>query len=322
MAAMLAGIEIYNKPRFDYRDECFVILVIDAWELLLKALLSKQRNSIFYKKRRHEPYRTLSWRDALNRAAPFFPKGLEHLPVAKNLELLATYRDNAVHFYNVEDFGSLIYALAQTSIVNFRDLLEKAFSIDLGEEITWQLLPLGLKPPIDPIVYISRSKSGTKGSAAVKEFISALASAAQEIEKTGADTGRLLTAFNVKLESTKKIESADVVVGVKKPDESQEVLVVARPMDPNVTHPLRQKDVLERITAINGIRFTGFVFQAIAWKYEIKNQTKFCWQAAAGVLTTYSNDLVAWITQLSPEATKTAIEGYKAHLRARRAKSK
>jgi hypothetical protein len=57
-----------------------------------------------------------------------------------NLELLANYRDNAVHFYNVQDFGVLIYALAQTSIVNLRDLLDKAFNIDLGAEINWNLL--------------------------------------------------------------------------------------------------------------------------------------------------------------------------------------
>jgi hypothetical protein len=319
---MLAAIEIYNKPRFDYRDECFVILLMDSWELLLKALLSKNGNSIFYKKRRDEPYRTLSWRDALSRAHPLFPKGIDHLPVTKNLDLLATYRDNAVHFYNTQDFGSLIYALAQTSIVNFKDLLDGSFGINLGDEITWQLLPLGLKPPVDPITYISRSKTGTKGSTAVREFLSALASAAQDVDKAGADAGRLLTVFSVKLESTRKIESTDVVVGVKKPEESQELLVVSRAMDPNVTHPLRQKDVLQRIEILNGIPFSGDVFQAIVWKYEVKTQAKFCWQAAAGVLTTYSHDLVAWIKQLSPEAVGTAIIGYKAHLRATRAKSK
>jgi hypothetical protein len=35
---MVAAIEIYNKPRFEYRDEVFAILLLNAWELLLKAL--------------------------------------------------------------------------------------------------------------------------------------------------------------------------------------------------------------------------------------------------------------------------------------------
>jgi len=47
----------------------FVILLLNAWELLLKALLSKSGRSIYYRKRRQEPYRTLTWRDALNRAS-------------------------------------------------------------------------------------------------------------------------------------------------------------------------------------------------------------------------------------------------------------
>jgi len=33
-AALIGAIEIYNKPRFEYRDEVFVILLLNAWELL------------------------------------------------------------------------------------------------------------------------------------------------------------------------------------------------------------------------------------------------------------------------------------------------
>jgi len=70
-AAMIAAVEIYNKPRFDYREECFTILLLNAWELILKAFLSKKGKSIFYKKKRREPYKTLSWKDAFNKAEKF-----------------------------------------------------------------------------------------------------------------------------------------------------------------------------------------------------------------------------------------------------------
>ncbi len=33
----MAAIEIYNKPDFYYREETFSILIINAWELILKA---------------------------------------------------------------------------------------------------------------------------------------------------------------------------------------------------------------------------------------------------------------------------------------------
>ena len=39
LAAMLAAMEVYNKPDFQYREETFSILAINSWELLLKARL-------------------------------------------------------------------------------------------------------------------------------------------------------------------------------------------------------------------------------------------------------------------------------------------
>ncbi|KXS37104.1 MAG: hypothetical protein AWU58_2136 [Methanohalophilus sp. T328-1] len=38
-SAMLACIEIYNKPSFQYRNETFIILLLNSWELLFKAIL-------------------------------------------------------------------------------------------------------------------------------------------------------------------------------------------------------------------------------------------------------------------------------------------
>jgi hypothetical protein len=319
-AAMLAAIEIYNKPRFDYRDECFVILLLNAWELVLKSLLSKNKKSVFYPKKRKQPYRTLSLTDALQAVEKFFPPSVPILPVKRNLELLSTYRDNAVHFYNAEGFGSLIYALAQTSIVNYRDLLEKPFGVDLGSEITWQLLPLGLRAPIDPIAYIAGKKTGGKGSsAAVRQFIAELAAATEEIEGAGSDTGRLLTVFTVNLQSTKKIEKADVVVGVVKTGEVAEgPLAIVKSVDPNVSHPLRQKEVLETIGTLHGRKFTSHAFQALSSHKGWKDDPRLCWRAKEGVLTKYSNDLVPLIKQVSASELGAALKSYRERPRKKR----
>jgi hypothetical protein len=42
VGAALSAIEIYNKPDFKYREETFAILMINAWELLLKAKIIKE----------------------------------------------------------------------------------------------------------------------------------------------------------------------------------------------------------------------------------------------------------------------------------------
>jgi hypothetical protein len=37
IASAISAIEVYNKPDFKYREETFSILMINAWELLLKS---------------------------------------------------------------------------------------------------------------------------------------------------------------------------------------------------------------------------------------------------------------------------------------------
>ena len=322
-SAILAAIEIYNKPRFAYRDECFAILLLNAWELLLKAVLSRKGKSVFYPKERKKPYRTLSWDDAFTQAQTFFPQDLHPLPVRRNLDLLSTYRNNAVHFYNAQGFGSLVYALGQTSVVSFREILEKVFDVSLADEISWQLLPIGLAPPIDPIEYITKNTGAARrGGAAVRQFLATLAAATNEVEDAKADTGRLLTVFTVKLESTKKIERADVLVGVKPAAGEQGPLIITKTMDPNITHPLRQKEVIEKVGDLHSMPLTPHRFQAIAWKFELKTKPQFCWKATEGVLTKYSNDVLHFLKGLTKDQIEAAVAEYRDHMKSRARKKK
>lgn len=312
-AALLASIEIYNKPRIAYRDECFVILLLNAWELVLKAVLSRKGHSIFYPKRRNEPHKTLSLADAFRKTEPLLPGSLGVQALRMNLELLSTYRDNAVHFYNAEGFGSVLYNLAQTSIVNLKDVLKSVFNVDLSKDITWQLLPLGINPPIDPLQYLGSRKAAKKQNTAVKQFLTELAKSTQTLEAQHSDTGRLLTVFTIKLESIKKIENADLIVGVQKAADAavSGPLVVTKPMDPNVTHPLRMTEVIEAVGMLHGKRFTSGIFQALAWKHALKSNPIYCWSATEGVLVRYSNDIVTFIKRLTEGDVQLAVEEYR-----------
>jgi hypothetical protein len=312
-AAMISAIEVYNKPKADYRDETFCVLLINAWELLLKAVLSKNRKSVFYPKKRKQPYRTLSWQDAFVDAKSHFPKGLDPLPVRRNLELITTYRDNAIHFYNEGGLPALLWALGQTSILNYRDLLLAVFDVDLASDVNWRIMPLGAREPIDPIQFIDQTtQAPAKVRPAVRQFVGEVLAAAKELKTGGSDTGQFLTVFDVKLQSVKKIGDADVVVGVTKVNAGEGPLVVERTLDPNVSHPLRQKEVLQRIKTLHGSRFTAHSFQAIVWKYGLKANRSYCWRAAEGVLTKYSNDVVPFIQRLTEADVQAAITDYNA----------
>src|SRR5262249_13534420 len=124
--------------------------------------------------------------------------------------------------------------------------------------------------------------------------------------------------FKIKLESTKKIENADLVVGVQRPADDQGAggagpLVVTRAVDPNVTHPLRMTEVLAAINPLHGRPFTSNAFQAIAWKHKLKDNAQYCWKLTVGAVVRYSPEIVVFIKRLTAGDVELAIEEYKQH---------
>lgn len=316
-AAMLAAIEVYNKPQIQYRDECAVILLMNAWELILKAVLSKNGKSVFYEKKDNrdddKPYRTLSWKDALLRGESHFPEKL-FLPIRLNLEHIADYRDNAIHFYNASRLGVVLYGLAQSAILNYKELAEVVFGLDLASEINWQIMPIGIKPPIDPISYLTgNSNDGTTD--VVRQFAAELTRSLAELEDAGLETGRLLTIFEFKLQSIKRTTDADATISVAAETSGVErPVAIVRKQDPNTTHPLRQKEVLQKLD----MAITSYVFQAIVWRHGLKEKPTYCWRSSVGALTTYSHDVIRFIKGLTESDIEAARNDYREHQRAKR----
>lgn len=318
-SAVVGAIEIYNKPNFEYRDEVFVVLLINGWELLLKAIISKSKGSIYYRKRRGQPYRTLSLADAFRSAtsSPLWPHEVGYQAVGRNLEFLTTFRDNAVHFYNSSGFSTLIYLLAQTSITNYHDLLMSVFDQDLTSKINWQLLPLGLTAPIDPISYLKGTRPpGDSSESAVDEFLRSLSEATEELETSGIDSSRLMTIYDVSLNSVKKISSADIVVGVDGDRTGVGQVLVTRRLDPNRSHPLRQKGVLERIKNAGREDIGPYQFQAIVWKKSLKDDARYCWTEEETKLSKWSEETVAMVLSLQASEIVEIQGDYANHQRA------
>ena len=93
--AYVLALETINRLSIKYRLETFAYLICNAWELMLKAKIIQDdgdRKSIYYKKKRGEPRRSLSLRDCLRRV---FPDDFD--PTRRNIELVADLRDEATH---------------------------------------------------------------------------------------------------------------------------------------------------------------------------------------------------------------------------------
>lgn len=167
VSAATAAIEIYNKPNFAYREESFAILMLNAWELLMKArVLSANSNdpkSIeswqHYTKKdgtksvRRRPERSRSGNIktiSLDRAAglvrSYAAKNINDT-CAANLDLLTEIRDTAVHFRH-DDLGLAVkvHEVGTASVRNFVTALDAWFGISL-DDMNFYLMPLAFQPP-------------------------------------------------------------------------------------------------------------------------------------------------------------------------------
>ncbi len=308
----MAAIEIYNKPMFRYRNECFVVLIANAWELLIKAILSKNKRKIFYPKERGKPLRSLTFFDALKLGKPYFPREILFQPVFNNLEAIIEYRNNSAHFYNDEGFGVLIYGLAQTAVVNFRDIARDIFQIDIANEFNLSLLPLSFGVPPDPIQFLRREKAAN--SAAVSKYLEIISKKTRDLEIDNIDTGRFLTVFTISLQSSKKITGADIsaCVGLDPLDGN----VISRSVDPNKTHPYSRGDILKKIGAeVNGLKFTANTFEAIASSENLKKNPRYCWRSEKGGSPHYSTDVITYIKALPKSRIESMLTARKTQIR-------
>jgi hypothetical protein len=162
IAAMVASLEVYNKPDFRYREETFAVLALNAWELLAKAKVLQESggklSSIHVYEKRPVPGGGQSKKKYIrrNRAGNAMTIGLgraltmlENLgtglvepTLRANLEALTEVRDNAVHFTN-EDAGlaKAVQEIGTASVQNFAAVVQKWFGRDLSE-YNFYLMPL------------------------------------------------------------------------------------------------------------------------------------------------------------------------------------
>ena len=181
-SALVSAIEIYNKPDFDYREETFCILALNAWELLLKARIlagsSNDPRSIYVYEKRRTKKGNWSKKEYIkrNRAGNPYTMGLAQLmvkldkdptsrlsPAIKaNLDGLTEIRDNAVHFINPGPrLLKRVLEIGTASVRNFIDLAQRWFHEDLSEYSLY-LMPIGFVPVLGTVKGISPTTDEAK----------------------------------------------------------------------------------------------------------------------------------------------------------------
>jgi hypothetical protein len=146
--AALSAIEVYNKPDFKYREESFCILMVNAWEVLLKArILQENKNKIqsIYiedssKQRKDgKPHKKTKYKTS--RSGNFLTLDIINAiqvckldrRLSENLKLLVEIRDNAIHFYNESKvFEKKLLEIGTASLKSYVDCVNDWFDYDLS----------------------------------------------------------------------------------------------------------------------------------------------------------------------------------------------
>lgn len=317
LAAMLSAIEVYNKPQITYRDEVTVVLIVNAWELALKAALRQANVRIFYRKEPKQPYRTISVEDALKHAMQkkVFPSGVDAAALSANIRALIEYRNRTIHLYNAPGLGEMIYPFLQQSVLNYRDFVLERFNKDLADSITWQLLPLGAKAPTEPIQFMQVDPKAI-ATAELEEFLGELRQLLDEAQAAGADPLRVATIYDVHMRSTKAMTSADLMVGVTGDAGAK---VVIKKEDPNQTHPYTATELVTRVNAKrNGRTLTSYDHQALCWKKGLRDDPQMAWKHSNAATHVWSGNAVALMVGLTDQQYDSMRQEYGDHLRARK----
>jgi hypothetical protein len=239
-AALLASIELYNKPDFRYREEAFAILVLNAWELLLKAkLLAENRNrvaclAVFEKRQTKTGTLSKKLYVKKNRSGNSHSIGLGPTIVAletkgikmsqsvkRNLDGLVEVRDNAVHFINASPrLSKNVLELGTACVKNFIELAKTWFALDLSAYNLY-LMPIGFVAAPGSATAIAASNDEER----LLRYLAGL------VKDSGADTG---TDFHVALEVSLSFKRSPV-------DAAAVVAVTNDPAAPKVS--LSEEDV-------------------------------------------------------------------------------
>lgn len=222
ISAFWAGVEIHNKPHIAYRYQTTVVLILNAWELLLEAYVyTKVGKKEIYKKRyKHYDNSTIS-QEKRNYTKTFSQilniveqdidtKNKEFKAVYKNLQLLDLYRNEYIHFAE-KTVDSAVFILLSKAVQNYNFYINQWFNIEITKNEDLIILPIGMKLPFNPIQFLKQSCRKTCNS-----FIYEIIRADHELHEDGIQDGVIID-FGINLNKT-SLKRADLTSIIDKND--------------------------------------------------------------------------------------------------------
>lgn len=207
-AALFAGIEIHNKPNITYRYPTATILIINAWELALKAYVYQYigKKKIYEKDGIH----TIAFKHALTLVRDninSIEKNKNFMAVYENLLQLNEYRCSNIHFAE-GDLDPIIFMLLSKAVLNYDAFVKKYFKKDITKEDNLIILPIGLKLPFNPIDYLKQSFHGVQN-----DYVNAVIQSIKDLNGAGVEDS-IVVGFSLVTDKVKNIKNADIIAAL------------------------------------------------------------------------------------------------------------
>lgn len=260
IAAYFAAIELHNKPNISYRYETVTLLIMNAWELALKAYVRKyiKKRSIFT-----EDGHTIYADTALEYVTEDINsvKKNSFTAVKRNIEEIEKYRNGITHFY-CEELEPYIFMLVARSALNYVDFIKKYFSKDIMMDDGLFIMPLGFKLPFQPEDFLSNKSAKYAASEESRNFIKDIVNVIKELKDDGIEESIVL-GFDIYLESVKKATNSDILAAITSIDEADATFA-------KVTHAKFSTDPNAQVFNMSDEEFRKI------WKYSHKEVVAWC----------------------------------------------
>lgn len=319
--AFVLAIELYNRPSIKYRVEGFSFFMCNAWELMLKAKLIKDRglDAVYYKDNQD---RTIT----LDRCiASVFTNNKD--PLRRNLEDIVRLRNTSTHFI-VEEYEQIYVGLFQSCVSNFDEKMFEFHGVKMSNVVPPHFLTLSMSAsPARPEVIRAKYPP-----AIAEKFLFDEAEIEQEQDLF--ESQRYSCVMVTQMAIVKNPKNADFCVNIdSSSDKSMRVAKVFQ--DPKRTHPLSVKNVIGHVN--KRLKKNGVVLMAGGkakefttndWKlflnfYDLKSKEQYAYrhEVANTANYTYSMQVVDFIVEGIQDNPSGIIDGLKREIRKKKSEA-
>lgn len=352
-SAFLA-VETYNRPRTSFRSGGYIVMMCIAWTALFHAIFFNRKRKPFYRKKNNRRHFEIvdgdrkAWE--LSTCLEEF-WGAEHPPIRKNLEFFIKLR-NKIEHRSMPGLDITIFGECQALLFNFEDLISGEFgnkyalneSLSLAlqfschrndhQQLAIRKLHKGLAKDIRSYIDAFRTSLSTEQlqdmQFSYKVFLfpkpanhQGSADLAVEFVKYDANNPDEMARINravalIKPPTTTIAQAAaDLVTdarGVPVRIVTDPNAIAVRAIDYDVSHPYRQKDLLNRIKELlpAGASVSTYDLTAVRYASNIVDRREYYHKPKFGSAQ-YSDSYAQWLSQsytADPEFFRNARERY------------